>query len=83
MPRRHAAPARIAPPQARTAEERRLVRVRLTDDADPIDLFSAPLRDRITVQQQGRYPAAADVFRELESAYERNRSAIANEGAEP
>ena len=59
------------------------VRVRLTDDADPIDLFSAPLRDRITVQQQGRYPAAADVFRELESAYERNRSAIANEGAEP
>ena len=59
------------------------VRVRLTDDADPIDLFSAPLRDRITVQQQGRYPAAADVFRELECAYDRNRSAIANEGAEP
>lgn len=59
------------------------VRVRLTDHADPIELFSAPLKDRITVQRLGMYPAAADVFQELEAAYDRNRAAIASENANP
>lgn len=60
------------------------MRVRLTDESDPIDLFSAPLKDKITVNQLGRYPAAADVFRELEGAYDRNQSALApTEQTEP
>lgn len=53
------------------------IRVRLTDEADPIELFAAPLKDKIHVEQFGRYPKAADVFSELEDAYERNRAALA------
>ena len=52
------------------------IRVRLTDDSDPIELFAAPLKDKIEVQQLGRYPAAADVFSNLEEAFERNRAAL-------
>jgi len=58
------------------------VRVRLTDDADPIELFSAPLKDKIEVPMWGMYPVTADVFQELETAYHRNRSAIATENAQ-
>lgn len=56
------------------------IRVRLTDEADPIELFAAPLKDKILVEQFGRYPKAADVFSELEEAYERNRAALATDG---
>ncbi|CAM5787538.1 DUF6731 family protein [Ottowia pentelensis] len=54
----------------------RKVRVRLTDHDDPIELFAAPLKDKISVEVLGRYPAASDVFAELEDAYDRNRSHI-------
>lgn len=52
------------------------IRVRLTDESDPVELFAAPLKDKIEVQQQGRYPAAADVFSNLEEAFERNRAVL-------
>ena len=55
------------------------VRIRLTDESDPIELFAAPLKDKILVEQLGRYPSAADVFTELEDAYERNRAALASD----
>lgn len=38
------------------------LKVRLTDDTDPIDLFLAPLRDTIRVPLLGRYPNEADVL---------------------
>lgn len=50
------------------------LRVRLTDETDPIELFAAPLRESIAVNMQGRYPDPQDVFAELEDAFERNRS---------
>ena len=53
------------------------IRVRLTDESDPIELFAAPLKDKIFVEQLGKYPRASDVFNELEDAYDRNRSALA------
>lgn len=49
------------------------IRVRLTDETDPIELFMAPLKDTIQVELLGRYPAAKHVFSELESAYDRQR----------
>lgn len=54
------------------------IRVRLTDDSEPIDLFMAPLKGRIQVQMMGRYPAANDVFQALEGAYDLNRENITN-----
>lgn len=57
------------------------IRVRLTDESDPIELFAAPLKDKIQVEQMGRYPRAADVFSELEDTYERNRTALTAGGA--
>ena len=57
------------------------IRVRLTDESDPIELFAAPLKDKIHVEHMGRYPRAADVFSELEDAYERNRTALTAGGA--
>lgn len=52
------------------------LKVRLTDDTDPIELFLAPLRDTIHVPLLGRYPSEADVFTGLEEAYTRNFSSI-------
>ena len=52
------------------------LKVRLTDDTDPIDLFLAPLRDTIRVPLLGRYPNEANVFTGLEEAYTRNASSI-------
>lgn len=52
------------------------VRVRLTDEQDPIELFLAPLRETIDVELVGRYPVAADVFQALERAHERQRGNI-------
>lgn len=52
------------------------IRVRLTDESDPIDLFAAPLKHKISVEVLGRYPAAKEVFAELENAYDHNRNLI-------
>jgi hypothetical protein len=53
------------------------VRVRLSDETDPVELFMAPLRDTIRVQLVGRYPVPADVYQALEEVYERHRDQIA------
>lgn len=50
------------------------IRVKLTDETDPIELFMAPLRDKITVEMNGRYPQPKSVFEGLESAYDRHRA---------
>ena len=52
------------------------VRVRLTDEDNPIELFMAPLRDEIEVQLNGAYPAPDEVFRALEEAYSRQSRSI-------
>lgn len=54
------------------------LKVRLTDDTDPIELFLSPLRDTIRVQMLSRYPSEADVFTGLEEAYTRNSGSIPN-----
>lgn len=54
------------------------IRVRLTDETEPIELFMAPLKGRIQVEMMGRYPAANDVFQALEGAYDLNRENISN-----
>lgn len=57
------------------------IRVRLTDESDPIELFAAPLKDKIEVMQSGRYPTAAHVFSALEQSYDRQRSHLGDGGA--
>lgn len=52
------------------------LKVRLTDDTDPIELFLAPLRDTIQVPLLLRYPNESDVFTGLEEAYTRNAGSI-------
>lgn len=49
------------------------IRVRLTDETDAIELFMAPLKDRINVMMLGRYPVSGSVFEELEVAYQRQQ----------
>lgn len=49
------------------------IRVRLTDETEPVELFMAPLKDRISVMMSGRYAIAESVFQELEACFERNR----------
>lgn len=41
------------------------IRVRLTEESDPIELFMAPLKDTITVELRGRYAIADRVYEEL------------------
>jgi hypothetical protein len=52
------------------------VRVRLTDETDPIELFMAPLKDSITVELVGRYPVAQHVYHALEEAFDRHSQYI-------
>lgn len=52
------------------------LRVKLTDETDPIELFMAPLKDTIRVALYGRYPRSSDVYAELESAFTRNTASI-------
>ena len=52
------------------------IRVRVTDESEPIELFMAPLRDSITVPLHGRYPAEGQVFAGLEEAFDRQRGNI-------
>ena len=52
------------------------VRVRLTDEHDPIELFMAPLRGSISVQLVGRYPVPAEVYQALEEAYAEHKDDI-------
>lgn len=53
------------------------VRIRMTDDTNPVEVFMAPLKDSISVQLVGRYPDATQVYQELEGAYDRKRGVIA------
>jgi hypothetical protein len=52
------------------------VRVRLTDETNPIDLFSSTLKEEINVNLPGSYPDALEVFQALEAAYDRRRADI-------
>lgn len=52
------------------------VRVKLTEDKELIELFMAPLKDKICVEMYGRYPMPAHVFVALEQAYDRCRDDI-------
>lgn len=54
----------------------RKIRVFLTDESEPIELFMAPLKDTIRVEMLGRYPEASRVFEELEAAYDRQHENI-------
>ncbi len=49
------------------------IRVKLTDETDPVELFMAPLKDRIRVMMLGRYAVAGSVYQELEEAFDRNQ----------
>lgn len=48
------------------------VKVKLTDEVDPIELFMAPVRDSLTCELIGRYPLPDDVFRGLFEAFNRH-----------
>lgn len=52
------------------------IRVRLTDDSDPIKLFLAPETEKIEVELKGRYPDSGTVYVELQSAYDRKRNIL-------
>ena len=52
------------------------IKVRLTDESEPIELFMAPLKDKITVQLNGSYPSSKEVFQELETSYQRKKGLI-------
>lgn len=52
------------------------IRVRLTDESEPIELFMAPLKDTIRVELVGRYPAAKAVYEGLEEAFVRQSAFI-------
>jgi len=54
------------------------LRVKMTDESDPIELFMAPLKDAIRVELLGRYPAPNRVYEELEAAFGRQRDNIPN-----
>lgn len=49
------------------------IKVRLTDDMEPIELFLSPVKDKISVELTNGYPSARDVYVELESAYDRQK----------
>ncbi|NUZ07659.1 DUF6731 family protein [Piscinibacter koreensis] len=52
------------------------VRVRLTDDSEPVELFMAPLKTTIKVSVIGRYPIPAEVYQALEQAYDNHRDYV-------
>lgn len=52
------------------------VRIRLTGEENPVDLFLSPVRDKIEVELLGSYPDAAEVFSGLEKAHDRQRDRI-------
>jgi hypothetical protein len=52
------------------------IRIRLTDESDPIELFMAPLKDNIQIDFIGRYPPSNDVYKELEIAFGRQKESI-------
>jgi len=57
-------------------QEATKVRVRLTDEVEPIELFMAPLKDTISLVLRGRYPLISEAFSELSEAYDRNKAHI-------
>lgn len=52
------------------------VKVKLTDESDPIELFTAPLKSHITVKMKGRYPVVQSVYEGLESSYDEHKDNI-------
>lgn len=52
------------------------VRVKLTDESDPVELFMAPLKGSIRVPLVGRYANPKEVFEGLQQEYDRLRSLI-------
>ena len=73
-----AAAARNMVRQLITSAGVKKIRVRVTDDSEPIELFMAPLKDSIRVEMLGRYPAANHVYVGLEEAFDRQRGSIPN-----
>lgn len=59
-----------------TGQQTPRVKVKLTDESDPIELFLCPLKDEIRVELVGRYPRSTEVFEELEAAYDRKLNAL-------
>lgn len=54
----------------------RRVRVRVSDDGQPVKLFLAPLKEQFTIEVLGRYPRSDLVFQGLEDAYGRQQDNI-------
>lgn len=54
------------------------IRVRLTDDSEPINLFTSPVKDKISVKSDGRYPVVSDLFQQLDVSYTRHKDSIPN-----
>lgn len=52
------------------------VRVRLTDESNPVELFMAPLRDTVEVNLVGRYPVPQEIYQALEEAHDRQEPSI-------
>ena len=53
------------------------IRIRLTEESDPVELFMAPLKDTIRVELHGRYAIADMAYEELSAAYDRNQETLA------
>ncbi len=49
------------------------LKIRLTEETDLVDVVMSPMKDRIRVEMDGRYPVQRQVYEELEEAYARNR----------
>ncbi|MFN4264437.1 MAG: DUF6731 family protein [Aquabacterium sp.] len=64
--------------QALTLQSVEKLRIRLTDDTNPIDLFLAPVKDKITVPLVGRYPDERAMYEALEVAFDRNSELLPN-----
>jgi hypothetical protein len=54
------------------------IRVRLTDESDPIELFMAPLHDSVQIAMLGQYPNAREIYVALEAAFDRQKNKISN-----
>lgn len=62
------------------ANETNKIRVRLTEETEPIELFAVPLKDEMRLELIGRYPVPARAFEGLEEAFDRQRGLIRDVG---
>lgn len=62
--------------QLRRDTQVRKLQVRLDGDESPIDLIADVIREKITVEMDGRYPNSRRTFEELEAATRRAQDAI-------